>query len=257
LKHATHQALSPNSATNSLEQVVIVLSHTSHPGNIGSTARAMKTMGLVDLRLVNPKIFPSETADALASGATDVLLAAQVFDSVEAALHDCAYVVGTSARGRDSVAEVLPARAAAVKALQHASSGQKVALLFGTEMSGLTNQEVALCHTLAYITANPVYSSLNLSQAVQVMAYECRCAAELDTGYAAPLQPLASQEQVQHLFTHATQTFIGLKFLNPAVPKRLLPRLRRLFARAKLEQEEVDIFRGLLRSIDELIAKNK
>jgi len=225
-----------------------VLSHTSHPGNIGAAARAMKTMGLTDLRLVNPEVFPSEIATARASGATDVLDNARVFASLKEAIADCVHVVGSSARGRDFVGEVSDARAAS-KALVEATPQGRVAIVFGCEMSGLTNAEVALCQTLAYIPANPEYSSLNLGSAVQVFAYELRVAAGATAGFTAPQFQLATQGEIDAMFVHMEAVLTDVGFFNPDNPKRLFPRLKRLFNRTRLEREEVDIFRGIFRAM--------
>jgi tRNA/rRNA methyltransferase len=236
--------------TGALSRVVIVLSHTSHPGNIGAAARAMKTMGLHELRLVNPDVFPSEIATARASGASDVLDAAQVFTTLEAALADCVYVVGSSARGRDFVGETTNARDACARLVEHTALG-KVAMVFGCEMSGMTNAEVSLCQTLAFIPANDAYSSLNLGSAVQVFSYELRMAAGLNQGYDAPQFQPATQGEIEHMFEHMERALTVSGFFNPEVPKRLFPRLRRLFNRTKLEREEVDIFRGIFRTMEE------
>lgn len=236
--------------TGALSQIVIVLSHTSHPGNIGAAARAMKTMGLLELRLVNPVVFPSEIANARASGATDVLDAAKVFTSLEAALADCVFVVGSSARGRDFVGQTMDVRNACAGAVQSTAAG-RVAIVFGCEMSGLTNVEVSLCQTLAYVPANAAYSSLNLGSAVQVFAHELRMAAGLRQGYEAPQFPLATQEEIERMFAHMEHALTASGFFNPELPKRLFPRLRRLFNRTRLEREEVDIFRGIWRALEE------
>lgn len=241
---------------NSLAQVVVVLSHTSHPGNIGAVARAMKTMGLSELRLVNPDEFPSEIATARASGATDVLEGAAVFSELKDALADCVYVVGSSARGRDFVGEVADARTAAAN-LIHATAQGKVALVFGCETSGMTNAEVALCQTLAFIPTNPDYSSLNLGSAAQVFAYELRMAAGLVQGYEAPEFQAATQIEIDAMFVHMEQTLTEIGFYNPANPRRLFPRLRRLFNRTRLEREEVDIFRGIFRAVQLAKASDK
>ena len=233
---------------NPLENVVIVLSHTSHPGNIGAVARAMKTMGLATLRLVNPDVFPSEIAVARASGATDVLDNAVVFSELKEALADCVYVVGSSARGRDFVGEVNDARTATANMIAATPQG-KVALVFGCETSGMTNAEVALCQTLAFIPTNPDYSSLNLGSAAQVFAYELRMAAGLSQGYETPGFQLATRAEIDAMFVHMEEALTHIGFYNPANPRRLFPRLRRLFNRTRLEREEVDIFRGILRAM--------
>lgn len=233
---------------NTLANVVVVLSHTSHPGNIGAAARAMKTMGLAGLRLVNPDVFPSDIAAARASGATDVLNQAQVFASLKEAIADCVYVVGSSARGRDFVGEVSDARTAATRLIETTPHG-KVAVVFGCESSGLTNAEVLLCQTLAFVPTNPDYSSLNLGSAVQVFAYELRMAAALTQGHSAPEFQLATQAEIDAMFVHLREALTEIGFFNPSNPRKLFPRLQRLFGRTRLEREEVDIFRGICRAL--------
>lgn len=237
--------------TDSFARVRIVLVRTSHPGNIGSAARAMLTMGLSRLVLVEPRAFPHADAVALASGATGVLDGARVVDSLDAALAGAASTIGLSARPREFAGRVLPVRDAAREAIAQARDGAEVALVFGTEMSGLSNDELARCGVVATIPANPAYGSLNLAAAVQVAAYELRVAATGGDVWHAPRFPLATHDEIEGLFAHATRTLIDLAFLDPRMPKRLLPRLRRLFARAGLEREEVNILRGILARIDE------
>ncbi len=238
-----------------LANICVVLSHTSHPGNIGAAARAMKTMGLSDLRLVNPDVFPSEVATARASGATDLLDSARVFTTLEAAISDCVYVVGSSARGREFAGETMDVRSACVNAIEQTANG-KIAIVFGCEMSGMTNAEVSLCQTLAFIPANDAYSSLNLGSAVQVFSHELRMAAGLTKGYAASEFQLATQDEIERMFAHMEHALTVSGFFNPQNPKRLFPRLRRLFNRTRLEKEEVDIFRGILRTLEEKSAKD-
>jgi tRNA/rRNA methyltransferase len=239
-----------------LDRVRVVLCQPSHPGNIGAAARAMKTMGLSRLALVQPMRFPDAEADALASGATDILGAVTLHENLDDALAGCIFAIGLSARSRELVGEILSAREAAVEAMRQAGQGE-VALVFGTEMSGLTNDELARCQSLAMIPANPAYSSLNLAAAVQVMCYEIRMAAGENRVPCAPAFPLASQDAIELLYRHAARTLVALDFLNPQRPKRLLPRLRRLFARTRLEHEEVNILRGILASVDAVIAREK
>ncbi len=231
-----------------LANVVIVLSHTSHPGNIGAAARAMKTMGLGELRLVNPDVFPSDIATARASGATDVLESAKVFASLKDAIADCVYVVGSSARGREFAGQAMNVRAACGEAVAHTSSGT-VAIVFGCEMSGMSNAEVAHCQTLAFIPTNDAFSSLNLGAAVQVFAYELRMAAGLSDGYAAAAFQPATQAEIEHMFEHLETALVACDFYNPQRPRRLFARLRRLFSRTRLEREEVDIFRGICAAV--------
>lgn len=230
----------------SLANIRIVLCQTSHPGNIGAAARAMKTMGLQQLVLVRPKKFPHPEAEAMASGATDILAQARVCDTLEEALAGCVLAVGLSARKRELTHELVTAREAAALITQTTSS-QHAALVFGTEMSGLSNAELIQCQRLAMIPANPEYSSLNLAAAVQVLAYELRMAADSVPKTADSSFPPASHDEIEGFYRHLEETLIRIGFLNPAMPKRLMPRLRRLFARARLEKEEVNILRGILR----------
>jgi tRNA/rRNA methyltransferase len=240
-------------AADALKRVRVVLVRTSHPGNIGAAARAMLTMGLARLVLVAPKSFPDADATARASGATAVLDAARVVATLDDALAGATLSIGLSARPREFAGRVLPVRAAAGEAVVQARRGD-VALVFGTEMSGLTNDELARCSVVATIPANPDYGSLNLAAAVQVAAYELRVAALSDDVWTAPVFERATQNEVEGLHAHAQRTLTALEFLNPAMPKRLMPRLRRLFGRAALEREEVNILRGILARVDELVA---
>jgi tRNA/rRNA methyltransferase len=241
-----------------LAGIRIVLVRTSHPGNIGATARAMKTMGLTKLVLVEPKSFPDRVADARATGALDVLQSAQVCETLKQALAGTTHAVALSARRRELSHELRPARESAVELVRQAGEGE-VALVFGPEISGLANAEVSLCHELVMIPTNPDYSSLNLGSAVQVMAYELRIAAFAGNAPLAPKRQGEIQENVEavparfedveHFYQHLEQVMLDTGFLDPANPKRLMPRLRRLFARASLEKEEVNILRGFLTSL--------
>ena len=235
-----------------LARVRIVLLATSHPGNLGAAARAMMTMGLARLVLVAPRRFPDPEADARASGATDVLRGARVVGTLDEALAGSALTVGLSARPREFAGRVLPVREAAREAMAVAHDAD-VAFVFGTEMSGLSNDELARCGAVATIPANPAYSSLNLAAAVQVAAYELRVAALGSEVWRAPRFPAATHDEIEGLYAHATHTLAAMRFLDPRMPRRLLPRLRRLFARAGFEREEVNILRGILARIDELI----
>ena len=237
-----------SSKPDSLSKIRVVLCQTSHPGNIGSAARAMKTMGLSQLVLVRPKKFPHDVADAMASGASDILAQARVCDTLEEALTGCTFVIGLSARKRELSHQLVTAREAAAEAVQLAAN-QPVALVFGTEMSGLSNEELIRCQLLAMIPANPEYSSLNLAAAVQVLAYEIRTAAMETITPADNDLNLASHEDAEGFYRHLEETLIGTGFLDPAQPKRLMSRLRRLFTRARLQKEEVNILRGILKSI--------
>ena len=226
-----------------LDNIRVILSHTTHPGNIGAAARAMKTMGLRHLYLVNPRHYPDAQADAMAAGADDVLRDAVVCQSIDEALHGVVYTVAMTARLRDISIEVKTPREAMPLLLQAAT--QPVALLFGTEMSGLTNEEIGKAHVLVNIPADPEFSSLNLAAAVQVVGYELSVAAEKFLPVAQEVHP-ASHEQVEGFFAHMEKTLFEIGFLTTQNPARLMQRLRRLYARARLEQEEVNILRGIL-----------
>lgn len=242
-------AIAPT-ATGGLARVRIVLVRTSLPANIGAAARAMLTMGLDRLVLVAPTRFPHPDAVALATGATRVLDDARVVATLDDALSGTALSIGLSARPRKLAGRVLPMRAAASQAIAAAAEGD-VALVFGTEMSGLSNDELARCTHVATIAANPDYESLNVAAAVQVAAWELRMAAVGGDVWTAPRFARATHDEIEALYAHATRTLAALAFLDPQRPRRLLPRLRRLFARAGLEREEVNILRGILARIDE------
>ncbi|MGB7540510.1 MAG: RNA methyltransferase [Burkholderiales bacterium] len=237
---------------NSLEalsRIRIVLSHPSHPGNVGAVARAMKTMGLGRLYLVCPRSFPDPEAWALAAGAIDVLDSAHVCASLEEALAGTTLAVAMSARRRDLSHPPLDARAAAqelVRSAQH----EEAALVFGNETAGLVNEDVMKCNRLARIPAVPDYASLNLAQAVQVMAYEVRMAA-LGPAPESPREGYARHEEVENFYAHLERSLCASGFLDPKNPRRLMQRLRRLFARSRLEKEEVNILRGMLSAWDE------
>lgn len=244
-------------AIDSLAKVRIVLSHTSLARNIGSVARAMKTMGLSRLYLVNPKRFPDDEAVTLASGAHDILEQAVVVGSLEEALAGCTETVATCPRVHElSVPRHNPRQIAPI-VLERANLGEEVAIVFGTEMSGLSNDEVRLCNRLVTIPTNPDFASLNLAQAVQILAYELRCAVDDDISHLEEKPQLASHDDIERFYTHLEQTLVQLEFLNPDNPKRLMPRLRRMFARIQLEKLEVDIWRGILRAAQEGPYKKK
>lgn len=235
-------------------RVRIVLSRTSHPGNIGASARAMWTMGFDALTLVAPRFFPDPAAVARASGATHVLDQARVVDTLDEALAGSSLVIGLSARPREFAGRVVNVRDAAALAFAVRAEAD-VAIVFGTEMTGLTNDELARCAVVGVIPANPGYASLNLAAAVQVMCYELRLAAGAATVWDAPRFAPALHDEIEGLHAHASRTLANLRFLDPRMPRRLMPRLRRLFARAGLEKEEINILRGILARIDELIAR--
>ncbi len=228
-----------------LADIRVVLARTSHPGNIGAAARAMKTMGLSQLVLVDPAVFPNSQADAMASGAVDVLAGARVCPTLAEALADTTLALGVSARRRDIVAEVLNPAEAALRLLGEAQRAP-VALVFGNETSGLSNEELSLCQGLVTIPANPDYSSLNLAAAVQVLSYEIRQAWLDRPSWPAPEIDAASGDEVEKFYGHLEAALTDLEFLNPGSPGKLMLKLRRLFARTRLAKEEVNILRGIL-----------
>jgi len=230
-----------------LVRIRIVMIETTHPGNIGACARAMKNMGLCQLYLVKPRRFPDAEATARSSGAIDILENAVMCDSLEQALEGCGVVVGASARRRSIAWPELNPRECAELAAKHSMEAD-VAILFGRESSGLTNEELDRCGYLVHIPCNPDYSSLNVAAAVQVVAYELRM------GFQAPLQSLESEwedlpataEELEALYQHLEQALIEIDFLDPDKPRKLMRRLRRVFNRAALEKRELNILRGIL-----------
>jgi tRNA/rRNA methyltransferase len=239
----------PNIKSTIFDNIRIVLCQTSHPGNIGSTARAMKTMGFKNLYLVQPDKYPNAQATAMAAGADDVLDNAIITQTLSEALVGCAFAIGLSARKRYLSHETVNAREAAQEANKIAAS-QPVALVFGTEMSGLTNAELDCCQLLAMIPANPEYSSLNLAMAVQLVCYELRVTilnSALDSNIDTPAgEVLATNDELERFYTHLEETLLHIGYLNPNAPKKLFERMRRLYSRARLEKEEVNLLRGVL-----------
>ncbi|MCE7031653.1 RNA methyltransferase [Lysobacter sp. GX 14042] len=227
----------------------IVLVGTQHPGNIGSAARALKTMGLARLVLVAPEKSPNAESSALAAGADDVLDAAAVYPDLAAAVADCRLVLGCTARSRRVQLEELLPREAASRAVAEAAAGAEVALVFGRERTGLDNHELQLCHAAVHIPANPDYSSLNLAAAVQVLAYELRLALLDDagpTGQAEPRDPPAAHDEMEGLFAHLSQTLEQIDFHKGRAPESAMRKLRRMFLRARLDQREVRLLHGIL-----------
>lgn len=235
-----------------LDNLHIILVETSHPGNIGGVARAMKNMGLSRLRLVKPKIFPDTQAQARSAGAEDVLATAEVFTNLAEAINDCSLVLGTSARSRSVEWPQLNVRDCAGQIMAHAQQ-QKVAVVFGRESSGLTNDELQHCHYQLIIPANPAYSSLNIAAAVQVISYELRVAAQVDLELKATPETLATAAQMEGFYNHLHDVAIDSDYLNPTLPGQLMGRLRRLFNRSHLTLVEINILRGLLTSIQHKI----
>jgi len=228
----------------SFSQVRIVLCRPSHPGNIGSAARAMKAMGLTDLRLVAPERYPAKEAQWMATNAVDVLESARIHSTLGEAINDCVAAFALSARPREWSPQVLDVRNAAGKAVE---MNDKVAFVFGSESAGLTNDEMFACQYLVHIPANPEFSSLNLAQAVQVVAYEVRMWVDVAMPFAR-VEKRATVEDLEGLYGHLEQAAVQSKFMAPN--SRLRERWRRLFSRVPaFEREEVNILRGLLKAL--------
>lgn len=229
-------------------KIRVVLYETSHPGNIGAAARALKNMGLDSLWLVRPRSYPHPDATARASGADDVLAAARVCDDLAEALAGCRLVLGTTARDRRMEWPQFDAREGARRLVAESAQGD-VAVLFGPERIGLTNAEIDRCQGTLSIPANPGYSSLNLAAAVQVIAYELRMAGPEATAAAEPAGQegvAATADELEGMYAHMEEVLTALEFLDPANPKHLMRRLRRLFSRARPYPSEVNIIRGIL-----------
>ncbi len=238
-----------------LDRIRIVLVNTSHPGNIGSVARAMKTMGLAELYLVSPKEFPHPKAVEMASGASDILDEAAVVQTLDDALADCTLVIGTSARMRTIPWPLLSPRDMAEKIKQEPAINQ-IAILFGREQSGLTNEELQRCHLHIQIPANPNYSSLNIAAAVQVIAYEIRVACLNQASFPEEWDyRLATADEMEKFFTHLQEVLIEIDFLKMNAPRKLMTRLRRMFLRTRPDVMEMNILRGMLSAMQE--AKKK
>ena len=232
-----------------LSHIKIVLVETTHPGNIGAVARAMKNMNMTNLWLVAPKIFPSADATSRASGADDVLAHARVCTSVQEAIADCQLVIGASARSRTiSWPEISP-RACAEQVVINEPK-QKVAIIFGRENSGLKNHELDLCHYLLRIPCNSAYSSLNIAAAVQVVCYELFVAAGAQATVAIgdkDKSPKATALQMESFYTHLYQALTDIGFMHPDKSNSIMRRLRRIYNRVQLDTKELDILRGILR----------
>lgn len=230
-----------------LSNVRFVLVETSHPGNIGAVARAMKNMGLTQLFLVAPKIFPAADATARASGADDLLVTAKVCATLADAVADCQWVIGATARRRAIAWPRLTARECAEDLMPDLLLGRQVAVVFGREYAGLTNDEMACCNFLMKIPCNPAFSSLNLAAAAQVVAYELFVAAERQW-HEQHLQ-LATFGEMESFYQHLFCTLQNLDFMTPARTNSLQRRIRRIYNRAHLEKRELDILRGILTAI--------
>jgi len=241
-----------------LENVRIVLVNTSDCRNIGSAARAMKTMGLSQLVLVDPLEMPNGQAQALAAGATDVLANAKVVSTMEEAVSDCGLVVGTSARSRTLPWPMLEPRSCGEKMISEVSD-YPVALVFGRESSGLTNEELQLCHFHVQIPANPEYSSLNLAMAVQTLSYEVRMAYLANQEKAFERkddEEYPVVEETERFYQHFEQALKATGFIVPSHPGLIMTKLRRLFNRARPDTKELNMMRGILASVEKA-AKNK
>ena len=236
-----------------LDSIRIVLVETTHPGNIGSTARAMKTMGLSNLYLVNPKKYPHQKAIELSAGADDILKKAITVKSLSDAIAPCHLVLGTSARRRDlDIPRLSPKEQASTIKSQPAN--HQIAIVFGREHAGLTNDELLACHYHINIPSNPEYSSLNLAQAVQIVAYELRVALQTEERIGlSHSSELATQNELELFYEHLKKVLVDINFLKPSNPKKLMQRLKRLFNRSKLEQGEVNILRGMLTQVQRSI----
>ncbi|MBC3764751.1 tRNA (cytosine(32)/uridine(32)-2'-O)-methyltransferase TrmJ [Neptunicella marina] len=239
-----------------LDKIRVVLVNTSHTGNIGSTARAMKTMGLSQLVLVDPVSEPDGQASALAAGATDVLGNAKIVSTLEEAVADCGLVIGTSARSRTLSWPMLEPRECGEKLVAEAAD-YPVALVFGRENNGLSNEELQQCHFHVCIPANPDYSSLNLAAAVQTLCYEVRMAFLNQTSLPEVEQEYPLVEDLERFYTHLEQTLTKTTFIVKQHPGMVMTKLRRLYNRARPEREELNILRGILASIDKSIANKE
>lgn len=234
-----------------LDRIRIILVNTSHPGNIGSAARAMKTMGLTQLYLVAPDQFPHAKANEMASSAVDLLENAQIVRTLDEAIGDCTLVVGSSARMRNIPWPLVSPREMASKIKQEPGNGE-IAILFGREQSGLSNEELQRCHVHVHIPANPDYSSLNIASAVQVIAYELRVAAlNQETLPEEWDYRLATADEMEKFFNHLQEVLIEIDFLKMSAPRKLMTRLRRLFFRTRLDVMEMNILRGMLTAVQE------
>lgn len=241
-----------------MKNIRFVLVGATHPGNIGAAARAMKTMSLSNLHLVQPKRYPSAEATARASGADDVLASAQVHDNLADAILDCQYVYGMSARLRHLPVPIVNPRQA-ITHIQQLPDSSEIAIVFGREHSGLSNEELDRCQHLIHIPANPEYSSLNLAAAVQVLAYEIKMSFDpsITVGRIGEDRKAIDASDLEHLYSHFEQTLVAIGFLNPENPRNLMRRLRRLYNRAELDRNELQILHGILRAAETIKGQDK
>ncbi|MCH9698732.1 MAG: RNA methyltransferase [Gammaproteobacteria bacterium] len=228
-----------------LSRIIIVLVEPTHPGNIGAAARAMKNMGLSRLHLVKPHHFPSADATSRASGADDILETATVFSTLEDAIVNCSLVIGTSARIREIPWPELSPRSCAEQVAREPGQSD-IAILFGREHSGLTNQEMDKCQYLLRIPCNPGFSSLNLAAAVQIISYELRMALNASHDIQTHHDEFATSNELELFYKHLHQTLQSIGFIHPDKSRSIMRRIRRLFTRTRLEKKEIDILRGIL-----------
>lgn len=247
--------------SSQLERVRVVLVDTSHPGNIGAVARAMWTMGLTQLALVRPKRFPCAEATARAAGADALLYDAAIFDSLDEALADCRWVVGTTVRSRHLELPRLTPRGFAARALEEIRDGH-VALVFGREQTGLSNEELDQCQAVASIVSNARFGSLNVAAAVQIFAYELSLASadatpHADAASSPDAAPAITSAELEGLYTHLEQALVDIGYHDPERPKLLMRRLRRLYGRARPDRAELNILRGILAATQRAAGKGR
>ncbi|AKB04211.1 tRNA (cytosine(32)/uridine(32)-2'-O)-methyltransferase TrmJ [Vibrio cholerae] len=242
-----------------LERVKVVLVGTTHSGNIGSAARAMKVMGLSQMVLVDPQCQVDAQAIALAAGASEIALNAQIYPTLEAAVADCGLVVGTSARSRTLEWPMLEPRECGEKLISEANQ-HIVAMVFGRERTGLTNEELQLCHYHVCVPANPEYSSLNLAMAVQLLSYEVRMAylALQQSSQSSTLQEeYPRHQELERFYAHLEQVIMQTEFISAQQPGQVMNKLRRMFTRARPEAQEINILRGILTSVQKSISRKE
>lgn len=242
-----------------LDRVKVVLVGTSHSGNIGSAARAMKVMGLSQMVLVDPQCQVDAQAIALAAGASEIALNAQIFTTLEAAVADCGLVVGTSARSRTLDWPMLEPRQCGEKLIAEASQ-HTVAMVFGRERTGLTNDELQLCHYHVCVPANPEYSSLNLAMAVQLLSYEVRMAylsVEQSQSRAQQEEEYPRHQELELFYEHLEKVITQTEFISAQQPGQVINKLRRMFTRARPEAQEINILRGILTSVQKSIVRKE
>ncbi|ELP1739970.1 TPA: tRNA (cytosine(32)/uridine(32)-2'-O)-methyltransferase TrmJ [Vibrio cholerae] len=242
-----------------LERVKVVLVGTTHSGNIGSAARAMKVMGLSQMVLVDPQCQVDAQAIALAAGASEIALNAQIYPTLEAAVADCGLVVGTSARSRTLEWPMLEPRECGEKLISEANQ-HSVAMVFGRERTGLTNDELQLCHYHVCVSANPEYSSLNLAMAVQLLSYEVRMAylALQQSSQSSTLQEeYPRHQELERFYAHLEQVIMQTEFISAQQPGQVMNKLRRMFTRARPEAQEINILRGILTSVQKSISRKE